>query len=414
MRQLISRVTTCRGVPLLVALSVLIAAPALAGGDLDGNGVVDAADVSCLVATLTDHRAGCAATPLPPPKVITVAPAGADYTSVSDAASATIGAGPDNPYLIKVAPGSYPGRVNVQSYTVVEGSGVGVTVLENDQQDGNPIDTAVVVDLRPMSALRNVTVDSGNATGQDRWGVQVFDTGVAGSALVESVHVTSIGLGADATGIFAFGDLVARDVSIGIGGSDTCNGVRVSLDARADLEDLRLDLSSVTGAAYGVRIADGATVNLAGSDISLIPGSSGQCVLAGTNSDVTVDRCRLSTFNGFGLQTGGSTAVKSSRIVVENGIGLRSSSGSLAVSGTTLLVGDLLTSGRGIWNSGGTGDIDIRRSRIAAGDFSIIDSTGRDITVVSSQVDGPISVGGGTTLSCASVIDQDLNAVACP
>ncbi len=61
--------------------------------------------------------------------VITVAKSGGDFTSVQAALDSITDAGAANPYLIRVAPGVYDGRVTMKSYVDIEGSGEAVTKL---------------------------------------------------------------------------------------------------------------------------------------------------------------------------------------------------------------------------------------------------------------------------------------------
>ena len=124
-------------------------------GDVNGDGVVDAEDLSCATTTVFDPNDGCAvATTAPLEHVITVSPSGGDFTSIQAALDSiplpTVGR-----WLIRVGPGDYVERVTMRANVAIEGAGEGLTsVAQNGSVDA---DTGTVIGADDAE-LRHITV----------------------------------------------------------------------------------------------------------------------------------------------------------------------------------------------------------------------------------------------------------------
>lgn len=109
-----------------------------AGFETIANGVIlpvaqgQASDLSVLVSSATDVIVDILGYFSPPSGgyVVSVAPSGAQYTSIQSAIdAASLLANSNQPYLVKVAPGTYTEQVILRDYVDVEGAGFGATVI---------------------------------------------------------------------------------------------------------------------------------------------------------------------------------------------------------------------------------------------------------------------------------------------
>lgn len=94
--------------------------------------------------------------------VLVVAKSGGDFGSVQAALDSIGDAGPNNPYLVYVAPGVYTETVTLKSYVTVEGAGEGATVIRGTGGSQHPTSGSDSVTLigADDAALRHLTVES--------------------------------------------------------------------------------------------------------------------------------------------------------------------------------------------------------------------------------------------------------------
>lgn len=64
-----------------------------------------------------------------PSNIVWVAESGADFTSVQAAINSISGATAANPYLVKIAPGTYDEAIDLENHVDLEGSGIGSTII---------------------------------------------------------------------------------------------------------------------------------------------------------------------------------------------------------------------------------------------------------------------------------------------
>ena len=139
--------------------------------------------------------------------VITVAPTGSEFTTVADALAAITDASAENRYLIRIAPGRYPG-FEMKEYVDIEGAGKDLTVIEN-VRFGDQTTTIVGAS---NTELRRLTVENKQAT---------FDA--VGILVPEESLFTLRGTKVEVS-------LPAR----------SCKGIAVNRQARATLRDVEL------------------------------------------------------------------------------------------------------------------------------------------------------------------------------
>jgi len=175
---------------LLIALAVLLvgAAAAYEPGDVNGDGSVDAADLTCETATIYDPNDGCAvATTSPLDNVVTVSPSGGDYTSIQAALDA-ITASESDRWLIRVGPGTYTETVTMESWIDIECAGECVTIVQSSGSSAADTGTVVGADNAELRLL-SVTSDGGDV---DAFAIAIYND----FASPKITHVTAGGSGA--------------------------------------------------------------------------------------------------------------------------------------------------------------------------------------------------------------------------
>lgn len=155
--------------------------------------------------------------PTKPANLIVVAPRGGDFTNPIDALNAITDASADNPYLVRIMPGTYDlgiATLVMKPHVDIEGSGELNTRLKGSAAD------AGVVAGASFAELRHLTVE---ASGTEGTIVGIFNASVA--PRIASVTVTAEG-GKGAYGVY---NLMAAptlsDVTVKAGGSDTAFGI---------------------------------------------------------------------------------------------------------------------------------------------------------------------------------------------
>lgn len=105
--------------------------------------------------TLSGHLLGIDAKLAVPPQYVTVAPSGADFTSIADALASITDAAVTKPYQIRVFPGTYTeSPFTMKSWVSVEGSGeLGIEVVIQTDDDA-----AHFITMAPGATLARVSV----------------------------------------------------------------------------------------------------------------------------------------------------------------------------------------------------------------------------------------------------------------
>ena len=143
-----------------------------------------------------------------PANVVVVAKSGGDYTSIS-AAMAAINPTAENPYVVKVMPGTYqePEITYMKSYVRLEGAGREITTLKNSgigwSISCSAVTNATISGFTFISVYRgigivigggsNVTVENNHFTGYQLDGIHV--TGATTSAVIRRNIFSDMGSG---------------------------------------------------------------------------------------------------------------------------------------------------------------------------------------------------------------------------
>jgi hypothetical protein len=179
-------------------------------------------------------------------RMVLVAKAGGDFTTVQAALDSITDASASNPYLIKIAPGVYTGRVTLKSHVDIEGSGEGVTILTagggtNDAfTDGS---SATVRANNVAAEVRHLTIAN---TGGSSSATAVWN--VSSPNILRLTHVTATVSGGTTShwGLYAAASPILTDVTI------TTAGFGIFLDGSASPTLHDVDVTSTSDVAIEV------------------------------------------------------------------------------------------------------------------------------------------------------------------
>jgi len=350
-----------KAVVLVVCCGVFaMAAQAYDPGDVNGDGVVDAEDLSCAAVTIFDPNDGCAvATSSPLEHVLTVSPSGGDFTSIQ-AALDSIPLPTVSRWLIRVGPGTYDERVTMREQVDIEGAGEGVTVI-TQAGSANP-DTGTVIGA-DNAELRYVTVKN---TGDANAAIAVFCDGVSPSLAHVTAQADSGSV--DTAGLYCLNDAGPDTADVHAYGS-SFGGVTSGLyfegsPSPQDVDIEGLDAEGTYGVdAVGIRCVSGV---LRLSRVSAV-GSTGTSASIGLSSEecsVSVLRSFIAGEDGgseYGIffqdSTGsGRLDVANSEIKGENLTVYEEGDGQAYVGGSFLIGGPVMGSVlcAGVWDDGYT------------------------------------------------------------
>jgi hypothetical protein len=202
---------------------------------------------------------GPAGDPAPTPaQVVWVAASGGDFTSVVDALASITDASASNPYVIKVAPGTYEGRVTLKSYVDIEGSGQGVTTLTapGGSDGGNVSSLATVTASGPTVAeLRDLTVVN---TGGSSFGIGIYL--VSNEVRVTDVVADASGASSEARGVYVLNSspTLANVTARASGASSSGNYGVFLVSAPVRATSVTADARGAAGSNVGVRVLQSA------------------------------------------------------------------------------------------------------------------------------------------------------------
>jgi hypothetical protein len=245
-----------------------------------------------------------------PARVLWVSPSGGHFSSVQAALDAITDASASNPYLIRVGPGVFSGRVIMEPYVDIEGSGEGVTFL---RAFGNATVTGA-----SDAQIRDLTVE--NFGGPLGGGVGIRAAAAATSVVRVTVRVTvasGMPVGILLDGSPPSGAPFLRHVTVSASGSQA-SGVR------SDGASYRLFDSEVTAtgnAARGVMNSAGAVATLVRVQASAFSGGDDGNPVDGVWSSaseitmVDVEAKSVGGSSGYGVRIlDGSGKVKLTRV----------------------------------------------------------------------------------------------------
>jgi hypothetical protein len=243
------------------------------------------------------------------PRVVTVAPAGGDFTSVAAALASITDATETNTYLVQVMPGVYTetGLVEVKSFVHLRGSGPGTTVITSGRTGATPAASAATVALLEAGRISELNVRN---TGTGNIGVALYSSLTTGATVVETVTAEAIGAGG--VGHFA----------------------AYWHDAEATIRNSTLAARGATGFGVAVNTAFG-SVNLSGAFPQALIERS--VLLGGAGSSIA--SCNDNTGTGFGLQLSNSTPIVRDSAICAGHRGVASyTNGDARIQGSTIQV----------------------------------------------------------------------------
>ena len=219
-----------------------------------------------------------------PSKVIIVAKAGGDYTSIQSAISSISTAAADNPYLVWVAPGVYEEQVTMAPYIHLQGSGQGATVITKS-------DSSVTLYLAAYTSLRDLTVIN-DSTFYDTYALRARASDNVMGTLVANVEAQALDSGTNSHGC-------------ALDGTDT--GVTL-LDVTAHAQGGTYN--------YALEVLDGATAILEGGSFTAGDGATRSYAIYssgfGTTLEATDVRAVAENTSGGsrGLYNGGKATLR--------------------------------------------------------------------------------------------------------
>jgi hypothetical protein len=256
-------------------------------------------------------------------RVLTVGPGG-EYATIGEALAAITDNGATHPYLVKVSPGVFAERVTMKPFVDIEGCGRGVTTIAYASTNAVGTDWAVLgasntemrclglavtgmaatvcgyrVEGHRAAALRDVSINLGLPAGAS--GKGVVAEGMS-SVDLRDVDVTVTGAAADTRGISLTTGSSAkiRAARVTLSGCQGCTAI-TSDESVADLENIVIDVSDVSGNATGMSAGHG---GLSARDVDMTVRCDSAAI--GFNaSEATLDlRDVKAVLNGGGECTG--------------------------------------------------------------------------------------------------------------
>ena len=322
-------------------------------------------------------------------KVVTVAKSGGDFTGVQAALNSITDASSSNPYLVRVAPGSYSGTVVMKAHVHLQGSGAGATVLTSTSCGSAFPPAAATLKLSSNTTLRDLTiVNSGtgstcialmappgvtNATVRD---VRAQATGNATENY--AVHVMAVGGGDIELELDSVSALAANATSLNVGlrnyyhstltlrggsyrghGGDSAHGISNGADETILIAENVIAEAENGDVNYGLTNGEG-IASLLGGAFSAIGGETTKGIYSYTYSYLeaegviaigqngTSDNCGLENATAQAMLYGGSYSAFGG--TATRGIHNRASSAVLEAVGVAALGQDSSSLNYGLYN----------------------------------------------------------------
>jgi hypothetical protein len=240
--------------------------------------------------------------------VIVVAKSGGDHVSIAKALEAAKDAGPDNRYLIWVAPGVYNGTAELIPYVTLQGAGSELTTMKSDASSSYPLAHATLILTRNM-ALKDISII---ATGP---GKEQFRAAILGRDIETGTCVIDNVLAAADDVSYTFGIFLDHASPLVRSSAVTASATVDGHAVYADASEVTIVYSSLSGqgdnAGYGV-FGDEASIALRSSSASGTSPANGTGIYVQSSDLSVVD----STARGSGpdglasgiCQTSGTTS----------------------------------------------------------------------------------------------------------
>ena len=417
-------------VVVLVGLPVAAAVP----GDVNGDGVVGADDVSCVVATAFDPTVGCAvAGGLQ--NVITVSASGGDFTSLVDALASITNSSVSNRYLVVLGPGTYFGPASVPDNVTLVGAG---KELSRVQADSVATVEQAAIRCEGVCDLRDLDIRVSEAfSGVDDFGVGVYAQDyvrITDCSIAVSSVQTAYGVYATAASVLSI-----RDSEIEVASSTDAYGVWSG--NLIDAKRARVRCSSIDSTATGVEVAGWTKLQDCEVTITTGPdeargaifgwgGELQRCNIMVEGASATaliLDGCTSgSRWSGNQLAAAGSTLAvgidmknNANVKIADSGLEAISSATSWGVAndGAVLwLYGvDFRALGgsdcHGVYQHTSTGTLNAFGSLLSGTTDALLNEVSSNASFASCQLDGGIDNAGGGMVECVFSWDGNLNGL---
>ena len=163
---------------------------------------------------------------VPIENLLTVSPAGGDFSSIQAAVDSVTDASENNPYLIWIGPGTYSEPVVSKAYVHLQGSGPDLTILSSDVSTDNfPPDVATLT-LSSQSSVSELTVRNEGAGTRN---VTILVPANTVNVRLNHAKSEATGAGTINYGLYALGpdsEIVLEDVDIEVFGAVDSYGRR--------------------------------------------------------------------------------------------------------------------------------------------------------------------------------------------
>ena len=244
--------------------------------------------------------AGAAGSDAPTPaNVVIVSTSGGDFTGVQAALDSITDASATNPYLIRIGPGVYEGKVVMKPFVDIEGSGTGITTLtSNGGAVVNGLGNATVSfdpgDQSTPAEIRDLTIVSDRLATGEAVGLEVANDqnsafrgrhleiradGVDAARAVQfldarssfadsTANAVAAGPGSEAVGIYAAGSETGPIVdTVTVEARNAASNSAISVAFTVDVELRNVDAFATGSDSVGLRVEFGSPVTVNDSRI---------------------------------------------------------------------------------------------------------------------------------------------------
>lgn len=326
-----------------------------------------------------------------------VATSGAKYTDIQTAIDdAAEDASATAPALVKIGPGKFTitDTITMADYVSLEGSGVGVTIIE--------VNTDTGINLAEYISLRNMTLTS---------------TVASGVTLLQAVVLS--------------GGVELENLKLLYNGAGNLNYGLFSSFTPIKLNNIEVDITSASGmASYGLEVSDSPNFQANNLQIRMTNGANrGMMITSGTVATVRNSTIYTSTSTGSD-QTHGLYVVGTTTTVHVQGLRSESTETGSGVAGAAWLnnTGAVVIKDSYLKTVGSAnGSVQVDEASVAqvhnsviiadSGVATVATSETAAVSIASSQIaGGAVSISGGSSITCAGVYDENFtfNASSCP
>jgi hypothetical protein len=188
-----------------------------------------------------------------PRNVIWVSPQGGDFTSIQAALDSITFSSFNNPWLIKVGPGTYPERITLKSHVTIEGSGQGkTTIVSSGGTTSDGSSAAVRIGNVFFAQLRDLTINVEEFNGGIGYGIYANQTSSSTEIRDVTVWVDGAGAAAGVKNVNASPSLLNVDIFV-IG---TTSGIGVDNEGSSAPELVHIDVTAWSDDGFSAGVAN--------------------------------------------------------------------------------------------------------------------------------------------------------------